>query len=128
MYVTERLVLNKKFPALKQEYYVEYVPLAWLPLDVVGQIQRAQVKAKALQSAAVEGDDADMGAISTMMYEVLAPIVADWNLDDREGALIPIPAKSRAALGSVPLTVLEYIIEIATGGVDTEIPLASAPA
>jgi hypothetical protein len=114
VYITERLKLNEKFPKMPKDYWVDYVPIDWLPFDTVSGIQRAQSR--------VESNTGDMAIMREVLADILAPIVIGWNLDDEQGTVLPIPAVSRDRLGEIPLALIEHIISVATDGAKSDIP------
>lgn len=147
MYKTVRLDLKAKFD-LDDPYWVEMIPVAWLPKRISSQIAQywnesitpeRQEEMKKLQE-----DPSNPEAISSMFESadsdfrlfcrVLSHTVVDWNLIDYDGNKIDTPKQLIKSSGEegmfermeeIPLQILSYVFEAANSEDFKDIPLVS---
>ena len=99
--------INSHFPAgtLDKEYWIEAIPVRQMPFAVVTRLQQKY-------SEVQETDENSLEELGEVLDFILPKIVTDWNFEDEEGALIPLPTKEAPGAWSVlPMPIVEVIMQ-----------------
>ena len=128
MYITAIYNVSEAFPTLQKRadgdpYQIEYVPLAWLPMEFDLKFSKF---ARLQRQGAVDMTEDEIDAVSKLAGEVFNTIVVDWNLTDNDGKVIPIPSEEDdESWRQVPMAILQGLLLVATRDATAEIPLGN---
>ena len=116
MFVPKRLVVaemtfndNLIFPegSIGSQYFIELVPIVWLPLGISQKLLRA-FRDDDINPISESFDEKQEQTLDDTFYHV----IYNWNLTNRDGTAIALPTKeSPKSWRTVPFVVLMGIIE-----------------